>query len=169
MSTPLYYIPEAWSPTVLYLLSLIWRVKKFPIFKMRCFAKCDALQNFVFNKTRIDPREFPQLSRIWWIRHRNPQLFWICSPEWKFLNTLGYGIVWTLNPTSHDRAQFFTLNIQDGAEHNVIPSLLLELRPVSRLITCVQPSYDYCTLQLCQTAVRHFEASFHVGRTNWTP
>ena len=24
-------------------------------------------------------------------------------------------------------------------------------------------------LQLCQTAARHFEASFHVGRTNWTP
>ena len=24
-------------------------------------------------------------------------------------------------------------------------------------------------LQLCQTAARHFEASFHVERTNWTP
>ena len=27
---------------------------------------------------------------------------------------------------------------------------------------------QYCTLQSCQTAARHFEASFHVGQTNWT-
>ena len=29
-------------------------------------------------------------------------------------------------------------------------------------------NYDYCTLRLCQTAARQFEASFHVGQTNWT-
>ena len=29
-------------------------------------------------------------------------------------------------------------------------------------------SYDNCTLQLCQTAARPCESSFHVGRTNWT-
>ena len=30
-------------------------------------------------------------------------------------------------------------------------------------------NYDYCTLQLCQTAARQFEASLHYGRTNWRP
>ena len=33
----------------------------------------------------------------------------------------------------------------------------------------VKPGYDYCTLHLFQTAARHSEASFLVGRTNLTP
>ena len=36
----------------------------------------------------------------------------------------------------------------------------------SHNLCTVKPSYDYLTLQLCQTAARHFEASFQVGRTN---
>ena len=42
-------------------------------------------------------------------------------------------IVWALNPdtfpvTLQDRAQFFIVNSQDGAERNVIASLLLGLQ-----------------------------------------
>ena len=45
----------------------------------------------------------------------------VLSPEWKYLNTLWSGNVWTLNPnilltTDVTRSSFFTMNIQDGAE-----------------------------------------------------
>ena len=66
---------------------------------------------------------------------------------------------------------FFTVNIQDDAQRNVIASfLLLGLYFKSWKNMCaVKPSYDYCTIQLCQTAARHFKASFYLGWTNWTP
>ena len=59
----------------------------------------------------------------------------VSSPEWKFLNALyirkgvdaksGY---FFYPVTLQDRAQFFTVNIQDGAERNIIVSLLLGLQ-----------------------------------------
>ena len=53
------------------------------------------------------------------------------------------------------------MNIQDGAERNVIVSLLLGLSWSfkSYNVCAVRPSYDYCTVLLCQTAARHFGAS----------
>ena len=53
--------------------------------------------------------------------------------------------------TSQDRAQFSAVNIQDVAERNVIASFLFGLQLNLTVITV------------------HFEASFHVGRTNLTP
>ena len=53
--------------------------------------------------------------------------------------------------TSQDRAQFSAVNIQDGAERNVIASFLFGLQLNLTMITV------------------HFEASFRVGRTKLTP
>ena len=61
------------------------------------------------------------------------------------------------------------MNIQDGAERNVIVFFSL-LALHFHNMCAVEPSDDYYAPQLCmQTAARQFEASFHVGRTNWTP
>ena len=145
--------------------------------KQICFdTKCDTLQNFIFSKTRIDPREFrhvqcskqfpsnlvlnisrliprPHVSgyfwihnfffpdtasvrRIRWMLHTNPQILnplsrveifeyavWIRNRVDIFYPGAGGG-----GGGSQDWAQFFTVNIQDGAERNVIASLLLGLQ-----------------------------------------
>ena len=143
--------------------------------KQICFdTKCDALQNFIFSKTRIDSREFPHVQcskqlpsnlvlnisrlilrphvsgyfwirnfffpdkasvhRIRWMRYTNPQ---ILNPLSR-VEVFEYA-VWTRNlvdifypggegGATRDWAQFFTVNIQDGAERNVIASLLLGLQ-----------------------------------------
>ena len=31
-------------------------------------------------------------------------------------------------------------------------------------VSAVKPSYDYCALQLCQTAAQHFEVKTQTGR-----
>ena len=112
------------------------------------------------------------------IRHSNPQLFEsalhrVESFEYATIRNRvdaksGYFYpVWTSQDTM---AQFFPWIFQDVAERNVIASFLLGLS-VSSLITCVQLNLAMITVHfwLCQTAARHFEASLHVGRTNWTP
>ena len=58
---------------------------------------------------------------------------------------------------------------KDGAERNAIACFFLEFSFKSYNVCAVKLSYDYCTLQLCQTTVPHSEASFQVGRTNWMP
>ena len=128
-------------------------------------SKCDALQNFFFSKTRIDPREF------WhdWCQYfifLNPQLFLFgysfnsiqfksisflhylrylhkCTPCIRWMRRirirssrveiLEYAD-WSRNHVDRaksgiffiqwgrHRAKFFTVNIQDGAESNVIAS-----------------------------------------------
>ena len=145
--------------------------------KQICFdTKCDTLQNFIFSKTRIDPREFrhvqcskqfpsnlvlnisrliprPHVSGYFWIRNiffpdtaSVRRIRWMLHTNPQILNPLSrveifeYA-VWIRNRVdifypgagggwggSQDWAQFFTVNIQDGAEHNVIASLLLGLQ-----------------------------------------
>ena len=56
--------------------------------------------------------------------------------------------------TEQDRTEFVTVNVQDGAECNSV-SLLLGLQFQVLNVSAVKHSYDYRTLQLCQT-VRAF-------------
>ena len=66
---------------------------------------------------------------------------------------------------------FFTVNTQYGAKWNVIASLLLGLQFQVLFKVCavetamITVPFSYAKLRLA----RHFEASFHVGQTNWTP
>ena len=48
------------------------------------------------------------------------------------------------------------------------PLCLLRFSFKSYNVCVVKPSYDYCTLQLCQTAAQHSKSSFHVGGTSLT-
>ena len=101
---------------------------------------------------------------------------WIRSPEWKFLITL-----WIRNRQDSKTGYFLSSNVTRSSpvlnrEYSrqcraQCCCFFISCTSVSSLITCVQLilAHDYCTLQSCQTASRHFEASFHVGRTNWTP
>ena len=71
-------------------------------------------------------------------------------------------IFFSSTEVTRSRQVFFTVNIQDDAERNVIPSLLLKLQFYS---CTVKRNYYYCTLQLCQAVARR-TASFDVGRRN---
>ena len=99
---------------------------------------------------------------------------WICSPKWKFLNT-----PWIRNRVNAKSGYLFQWRYKIEPSSlpwisKTVPSAILSLLYLmdfsfkSYNVCAVQPSYDYYTLQLCQTAARQFEASFHVGRTNWT-
>ena len=100
-------------------------------------------------------------------------------PEWKFLNTL-----WIRNSVDAISGILF-LSSEVTRSSNVLYreysrrclaamlSLLFYFLDFSfkswKNMCAVKPSYDYCTIQLCQTAARHFKASFYLGWTNWTP
>ena len=45
----------------------------------------------------------------------------------------------------------------------------VDFRSKSYNVLAVKPTYDHCAPELWQTTARYFEASFYVGRTNWTP
>ena len=70
-------------------------------------------------------------------------------------------IFFSSTEVTRSRQVFFTVNIQDDAERNVIPSLLLKLQFYS---CTVKRNYCYCTLQLCQAVAR--TVSFDVGKRN---
>ena len=108
-------------------------------------------------------------STTFWIRSPQSGKFWIrYDPESRgseirifFIQCGRHKIRW---PSSF--LEFFKTS----------PSAMLSLSfllwlSVSSLITCVQLNLAMITVHfwLCQTAARHFEASLHVGRTNWTP
>jgi len=101
----------------------------------------------------------------------NLQSRWPC--DWKRSIRYESGIVWTLNPDMFlsnptiTRASLPWI-FKMAAGRHVIASFFLGL--FSSLTTCVHfTSYDFCTIQLCQTVARHSETSFHEGQTNWTP
>ena len=79
------------------------------------------------------------------------------------------GIAWTLNQdifypvTSQDRAQFFTVNIQDGTERKLSLLHFLDFSFKSYNLCAIKPWSLYTSI----VAMRHFEAYFHVGRTKW--
>ena len=110
-------------------------------------------------------------TRIRWIRHTNPQIFFIRSSGWKFLNTL-----WIRNRGDAKSGYIFlsdditistpVLALIFTCKHNVFASLLLGPFFKTSNVCAVKPSYDYCSLQICQTAAR--QSVVYVGRTNWT-
>ena len=115
---------------------------------------------------------YPETSqdRARWIQHTKQQSLLCALQSGNFLICYECGIVWTLNPdkffypvTWQDPAQFFPMNIQDGSERNVTSFSFKSYN-----LCAVKPSCDYRTLQLSQTAAPYSQASFHVGRKNWT-
>ena len=93
---------------------------------VHCISGYFWIRNFFFPDTAF-VRTFPVYPAY------ESVTFWICSPEWKFFNTprirnrvnakSGYFFQWHYMHVQ-DQAQFFTVNIQDSAERNVIASLL---------------------------------------------
>ena len=64
--------------------------------------------------------------------------------------------------TSQDRAQFFTMKYTTRRYQAQCYRFFTSCTSVSNFLTCVQLISVYCTLQLCKTASRHFEASFEL-------
>ena len=98
--------------------------------------------------------------------------FWIRSPEWKFLNTPR---VWALNPDifSGDVTRSSPVLYRKYSRRCWAQCyrFFTSWTSVSSLITCLQFNLAMITIHFNyarQTVGRHFEASFHVGRTNWT-
>ena len=99
--------------------------------------------------------------------------FWIRSPEWKFSNTL------RIRNLVDAKSGYIFIQWRHKIEpsslpwiFNTVPSAvlsflyLLDFSFKSYKVCSVKTSYDYCTLQLWQTATRHFEAPFYVRRTS---
>ena len=111
------------------------------------------------------------------IQRTNLQLFESALHGGNFLIRYESGIVWTFR-----KSGYFFIQWRQKIEpkslpwiFKMVPSAMLSLLYFLDFsfkvynLCVVKPSNGNCAPQLCQTAARHFEASFHVGRTNWTP
>ena len=114
-------------------------------------------------------------TRIRCIQHTNPQLHESALQSGNFWINYESGIVWMLNPDMFFirwRHQFEPCSLpwinNTVIQRNVISSFyFLDFSFKSHIMSTVKPSYDYSVH--VKTAALQFEASFHVGRTNWTP
>ena len=111
------------------------------------------------------------------IRHANPQLFESAPQSGNFWIRYESKIVWMLNLDFFFRWRNKILSPLPWI-FKMVPCVMLSLFCFldfsfkSYNVCAVKPSYDCCTLQLCQTTAQHSKASFFgaaVGPTNWTP